>query len=353
MKIDSYVRIVEALNQFGGVDVITFIEGDRSGRKYLLTDEVVGLNDGVVLEGAAAEAVRSLRSARDTHEMIAEDVFRVGEETYFLESLQRKPRLFIIGAGHVGRAVAHTIAHLDFEVIVSDPREAFANRESFPHASKIEVIEPLELFEKYPPQHNDWYLIMTPGHSSDGDCAARVLERPHAYAGMIGSKGKAASVKRKLAERGFTQAQIDTIISPVGLPIGAKTPAEIGVSIAAQLIEFKYSKRVVMLEQPMIDAILEMAKAPEPCYMVTIMEKHGSGPREAGARMLVDAKGNLIAGTIGGGPVEYAAMQHVPELLAAGMAYDHKWYDLSSSKAATLGMVCGGKNHVMFEQIEA
>jgi len=82
MKIDSYARIVDALNTFGAVDVLTFIEGERSGKKYMLADEVFDLNENRALDAEAAEAIRGFRSANGDHEMITDDVFRAGEETY-------------------------------------------------------------------------------------------------------------------------------------------------------------------------------------------------------------------------------------------------------------------------------
>ena len=77
---------------------------------------------------------------------------------------------------------------------------------------------------------------MTPGHQADYEVLAQVLRTPAKYIGCIGSKKKIAATRERLLSNGFTEAEIDRVHAPIGLPIGGETPAEVAVSVAAQLI---------------------------------------------------------------------------------------------------------------------
>lgn len=120
---------------------------------------------------------------------------------------------------------------------------------------------------------------------------------------MIGSKNKVAKTKEALYKSGFRPAEVEAIHAPIGLKIGAVTPEEIAVCIAAEIIQEKNKMPVETIEDAVLDALCEDTGS----TMALIVAKSGSTPREAGARMAV--KGNeILAGTIGGGAVEPAAI---------------------------------------------
>ncbi|MBM6939076.1 XdhC family protein [Pseudoflavonifractor phocaeensis] len=238
-------------------------------------------------------------------------------------------RLILCGGGHVSLEAAYLAAHLEFEVTVIDDRAEFANRERFPMAAQVICAPFLEALDGLGSREDDYYVILTRGHAYDSDCLARILRGKYAYVGMIGSKVKVAAVMERMRALGFSPKTLDGVHSPVGLAIGAQTPAEIGISILAEIIAVR-AKRGPTLPPP----------PSEPGVLVTIVEKHGSAPRGVGTWMLVRPDGSCV-GTIGGGAVEFQAKQDALSLLASGTRSARKGYDLSHA-AAELGMVCGG-----------
>ena len=245
-------------------------------------------------------------------------------------------RLILCGGGHVSLEVAYLADHLEFEVVVIDDRPEFANRERFPMTSQVICGPFLESLEGLGTRDDDYYVILTRGHAYDADCLAQVLKGRYAYVGMIGSKVKVAAVMERMRAQGFAQEVLDGVHSPVGLSIGAQTPAEIGISILAEIISVRSKRGPEAVPPPS-----------EPGVLVTIVEKHGSAPRGVGTWMLVHADGSCT-GTIGGGAVEFQAKNDALALLASGQRSARKGYDLSHA-AAELGMVCGGSSVVEFQ----
>ena len=150
-------------------------------------------------------------------------------------------------------------------------------------------------------------MILTRGHAHDRDCLEHVLRGKYAYAGMIGSRTKVAAVKAALEAAGIARETLDGVHSPIGLSIGAQTPAEIAVSIAAELVQER-ARRGPAAAPP---------AAGEPGVLCTITAKRGSAPRGVGTWMLVRPDGSVL-GTIGGGAVEHLAVQEAKALWAHG-----------------------------------
>lgn len=244
-------------------------------------------------------------------------------------------RLILCGGGHVSLELAHIAARLEFEVVVIDGRPEFANDARFPMVHQVLCMPFEEALDQLGSRDTDFYAILTRGHAFDKECLAHVLRGQYAYVGMIGSRTKVAAVYKALREEGFSQEILDGVHSPIGLSIGGQTPAEIAVSIAAQLVQVRVQRGPGAVRPPQ-----------EPGMLCTIVEKHGSAPRGVGTWMLVRPDGTC-AGTIGGGQVEYQAKLHAQELWASGSQGETVEYDLSHA-AAELGMVCGGRVKVTF-----
>jgi len=158
----------------------------------------------------------------------------------FVEPVLPQPTLYIFGGGHVSTAVAPLAHQAGFKIAIVDDRESFANAERFPMATEI-FTSYAEAFEKIQPSSSTYFLIVTRGHSGDMrvlawavGCEARGFT-PR-YIGMMGSKRKVIAVYKALEKEGFLAAQFERVHAPVGLDIGALTPEEIAVSIAAELI---------------------------------------------------------------------------------------------------------------------
>ena len=245
-------------------------------------------------------------------------------------------RLILCGGGHVSLELAHIAARLEFEVVVIDDRPEFANDARFPMVHQVLCMPFEEALDQLGSRDTDFYAILTRGHVFDKECLAHVLRGQYAYVGMIGSRTKVAAVYKALREEGFSQEMLDGVHSPIGLSIGGQTPAEIAVSIAAQLVQVRAQRGPGAVRPPQ-----------EPGMLCTIVEKHGSAPRGVGTWMLVRPDGTC-AGTIGGGAVEYQARQDALSLWQAGVEHAQREYDLSHA-AAELGMVCGGRVKVEFK----
>ena len=158
-----------------------------------------------------------------------------GSVRVYLEVLGQDDELLVFGGGHVGRALAQAAAFAGFAVTVWDDREEFANPERIPWGRTVAL--PLEAFAREFSTHGRTYVVVaTRGHALDGEALALLDGRPAAYVGMIGSRSKIAAVRAALLARGVSQAHLDRVRQPVGLPIKAETPEEIAVSVLAEII---------------------------------------------------------------------------------------------------------------------
>jgi xanthine dehydrogenase accessory factor len=148
--------------------------------------------------------------------------------------------LYIFGAGHVSLFTARVGAMIGFRTVVLDDRADFANRDRFPEADEVVVLDSLENgFAGLDVGEDAFIVVVTRGHLHDRNVLAGALRTPAKYVGMIGSKKKRDKIYDSLLNDGFTQADIDRCYCPIGLTIGAQTPEEIAVSIAGELIRVR------------------------------------------------------------------------------------------------------------------
>lgn len=160
-----------------------------------------------------------------------------GETVLYAEPLVRAGTVYLFGAGHVARELAHILAMADFRVSVYDQREQAVSRERFPEAAELRCGPFPEAFSRLPAvTGEDYVVIMTPGHQADYEVLSQALRTPARYIGCIGSRKKVAATRERLLAGGFAEGEIDRVYAPIGLPIGGETPAEVAVSVAAQLI---------------------------------------------------------------------------------------------------------------------
>ena len=244
-----------------------------------------------------------------------------------------QPRLIICGGGHVAREVAALAAHLDFRVTVLDDRADLVTRERFPTAEQV-ICDSYDNLERWL-EPGTCYVVVTPDHKADLLCVSKILPTEYAYLGMIGSKKKVAATFENLRRAGFTEEQIATIFAPIGLPIGAVTPAEIALSILAQVIQEKNRSHAASADR-------ELLEVKETGVLCVITEKHGSAPRGVGSMMFVGE--DRVLGSIGGGEPEYLAIRHAKECRSIVT----REYVLNNRGANGLDMICGGTIHVMF-----
>jgi len=155
----------------------------------------------------------------------------------FAEQINVSGRVYVFGGGHVAQELVPVLSHVGFRCVVMDDREEFTKKELFPGAEEV-ICGDLQNIGNYMTIGNDDYVcVMTRGHAYDTVVQAQVLKCRPTYCGVIGSAFKAAGVRRTLKEEyGLADEELDLVTTPIGLDIKGETPAEIAISIAAQMI---------------------------------------------------------------------------------------------------------------------
>lgn len=244
-----------------------------------------------------------------------------------------QPRLIVCGGGHVGREVAALASRLDFTVRVMDDREELISEERFPTADE-RICDSFDHLERHL-EPGACYVVVTPSHKADYRCVATILGSHYSYLGMMGSRRKVAATFERLRADGFSEEQIQSIFAPIGLAIGAVTPAEIALSILAQIIQEKNKSHVGSADRSLLESR-------EPGTLCIVVEAHGSVPRGVGSMMLVGS--DAVLGSIGGGESEYRAILRARQHPGCEI----QTYQLNHAAENGLDMVCGGWMKVLF-----
>ncbi len=156
-----------------------------------------------------------------------------------VEPVPRLPRVIIFGAGHVGAEIAKVAAGAGFYVVVTDDRAEFANEQRVPAADEVCVEDFRVFLDRSVLDEDDYVLATTRGHSFDAYIIERTAGTRARYVGMLGSRRKKEVIFRALEEAGVPRDALERVRVPIGEPIGADTPAEIAVSVVAELIRIR------------------------------------------------------------------------------------------------------------------
>jgi xanthine dehydrogenase accessory factor len=159
-----------------------------------------------------------------------------GQLNIFIEPVIPQPRAIIFGAGHISKGLSKVITLAGFSTTVVDDREQFANRERFPEAAEVLAGEYESIFPALDVHENTYIVIVTRGHRDDMRVLKWAVGTPARYVSMIGSRRKVISVIRELQREGMPHEKFERVHAPMGLEIGAITPEEIAVSVAAEMI---------------------------------------------------------------------------------------------------------------------
>lgn len=166
-----------------------------------------------------------------------------GEIQVYIEPYLPPKTLFIIGCGHVGRALAAQAHLLGFRVVVTDDRAELATAAKTPHADIYLPGDFADALAAFSPHKNTYITAVTRNVALDLQILPQLADSPAAYIGVMGSRRRWAQTQKALRELGLTEAQTARFHSPIGLAIGAETPAEIAVSVLAEIIEMRADKR--------------------------------------------------------------------------------------------------------------
>jgi xanthine dehydrogenase accessory factor len=131
-------------------------------------------------------------------------------------------------------------AQLDYEVTVIEDRADFAVRERFPEGVEVMHADMVETLSTMPIGWNTFIVIATRGHKLDSHCLLAAVKTPARYVGLLGSKRKTILIERMLRDEGIAEERIRAVRAPIGLDLGGRTPAEIALSILAELSAERY-----------------------------------------------------------------------------------------------------------------
>ncbi len=159
-----------------------------------------------------------------------------GQVEVFVEPILPAPTVVVIGAGHVGKAVAHLAKWLGFRVVVNDDRAEFCTPEVVPDADAYYPITMDKLAEKIKIDKRTFLILTTRGSGVDAAGLSPLLDSAAAYIGVIGSKRRWITTAKALKKKGISEDKINRVHSPIGLELQAETPEEIAVSIMAEIL---------------------------------------------------------------------------------------------------------------------
>lgn len=159
-----------------------------------------------------------------------------GTVEVFVEAIKSEATLLVVGAGHVGKAVAHLGHWLGFRVEVSDDRPEFCTPENVPEAQAFHPVAVKELTESANITNQTYIVLSTRNMAVDVSGLPSLLDSPAAYIGVIGSKRRWLTARKKLEANGMDKKKLDKVTSPMGLELNAETPEEIALSILSEIV---------------------------------------------------------------------------------------------------------------------
>ena len=230
---DFYSRVLAARQERSGCALATLLDDTGEGRLWLGAD------------GSTCGSLGTPEADREVEEHLPAVLERerglvcaLGETAeVFIEPFLPEPVLYVFGGGHVGGQICALAKNVGFRVVLIDDRPMFANPERHPQADECLVAGMEEVFADLPIDDQSYIIAATRGHQHDEIVVEGAIKTPARYIGMLGSERKKLILWQRIAERGGDSQRLDAVFAPIGFNIGADTPAEIAVSVVAELIE--------------------------------------------------------------------------------------------------------------------
>jgi xanthine dehydrogenase accessory factor len=241
MQIKTLAALQEARSKRRAVTLATRLSDAAEALVYLDTVDGTLAGDAAIV----AAARRAMAIGRS-------ETVEVGGEKVFLNVYVPPPRLIVVGAVHIAQSLAPMATMLEFDVTVVDPRGAWATANRFPGVKVVQDWAD-EAFQQMGLDASTAVVTLTHDPKLDDPALEAALKSDAFYVGALGSKRTHAKRKERLAEVGITEEQFARVHGPVGLNIGAKSPAEIAVSILGQIIEVK-ARRLEAMSAPKVAA---------------------------------------------------------------------------------------------------
>ena len=218
--------------------VVTVLGGPDIGMKAVLDYE-----DGVI-SGGPPEAIAAdlLADAAALMDREQSRTLTYEDTPVFIETIAPQPVMMVFGAGHNAQPLTTMAKLMGFRVVVADARPMWATTDRFPDADRVIVGWPDEVFAEIPPDRRTYVVLLSHDARFEDPVFATVHGKQLRYLGAIGSRRTHGARLERLAAAGWSQEELDSIFGPVGLDIGAETPAEMAVSILAEVVQARYGK---------------------------------------------------------------------------------------------------------------
>jgi xanthine dehydrogenase accessory factor len=232
---DAYVEAVRSHRPVALVSPVGNGEGETTSRGRLLVDRegnVTGTLGSADLDGTAAERAMSLLEGGGSG--MAE--LAGAEERFFVEVHRPPPRLVVVGAVHIAVVLSRLARELGFRVVVCDARDRFATPERFPEVEELILGWPGQILPQLDLDEFSYVVVITHDAKLDNPALQAALASPAPYVGALGSSRTHARRVEALREAGVEEEDIRRIHAPIGLDIGARTPAEIALATLAQIV---------------------------------------------------------------------------------------------------------------------
>ena len=344
MNRQTLADVLQSTSQTGSYTLATVLEGVEAGSQLLLRD-----GDDLWQTQSAGLLQRQLAALQAC---TATGFLTLEGQRVFAERFGAVPQLVVCGGGHVAAALVKQAKLLGMPVLAIDDREEFAQQLRAAGADTVLCAPFAQALQDVPGGAETYFAVLTRSHAFDLDCLTRILQKPAAYVGMMGSRGRAALVRRQLLENGLDSQRIDALCAPIGLAIGAQTAAEIALSILAQIVQIKNARpQTEGYPVTLLDAMVQAEKAHIPAVLATIIARHGSTPRDVGAKMLVLPDGSTV-GSVGGGIMEHYTVQAAQKLLAQAMpALQCLQLSADGKNEDAAVAACGGSMEVLLQTL--
>jgi len=230
----SAIKALTAAEKLGAV--ATVVDGPGLGAKTVLAADgsiVAGSIPDDVSGDVAADAVALMHNEQSR-------TLTYGDRAVFIETVAPPPLLLIFGAGHIAQPLSAMAQLLGFTVVVADARATWATSERFPDVDQLVVGWPQAVLDEITIDQRTYVVMLSHDRRFEDPVLAAVKDAPARYVGALGSRRTSRERAERLAAEGWSQQEIDRLHAPIGIDIGAETPAEIALSILSEMTRERY-----------------------------------------------------------------------------------------------------------------
>lgn len=234
--------------------IVTEVDGSTPGRPGIMmavfeNRETIGTVGGghIELEATekALECIRKGESGSFKFELENSEkssgMFCGGSSTIFIRSFNPRPKLVIVGAGHVSHELSKVAGTQSFDIHIVDNRDELCNRERFPNVEGLYLGDTIQTLMELDIDEETYIVIAGPNHESDEKSLEAVILSGARYIGMLGSKKKIEKIREHIIGRGGKEEELDKVYTPIGIDIGSNIPSELAIGIMAEIIRVKNS----------------------------------------------------------------------------------------------------------------